>query len=270
MLVLMRGDHALVEQKLPDGTRHGRAARRPHARGDPRGARRRAGSLGAVGVTGMRIVADEALRGRRDMATGANEDGFHLRGVDVERDIEVDEWLDLREVEAGEACPMCGAPLRVDKTIEVGHIFKLGTRTARRSGVTVLDEDGDERTDRDGLVRDRGRAQHGRVVETHHDDKGSSGRSPSRLRGRDDAREGRRRGHDAAGEPLTTSSACRSRCADRRSRGTPGREVQGRRLIGIPYRVTVGPRGFADGEVELSVRSTGERSEIPSRVPPTR
>ena len=89
------------------------------------------------------VIADEALRGRRDMVTGANEDGFHLRGVDVERDIDVKAWLDLREVTDGEGCPMCSEPLSVDKTIEVGHIFKLGTKYSDAMGAYVQDEKGD-------------------------------------------------------------------------------------------------------------------------------
>ena len=107
------------------------------------------------------MIADFALDGRRDMTTGANQDDFHLRGVDVERDIAVKHWLDLREVRAGEGCPSCGEPLRVVKTIEVGHIFKLGTRYSEALGATVLDESGKARADHHGLVRDRHRAHDG-------------------------------------------------------------------------------------------------------------
>ena len=82
-----------------------------------------------------------ALEGRTSMTTGANEDDFHLRGVDVARDVAVGRWLDLREVKAGEACPMCGGELAVQKTIEIGHIFKLGTRY-EMLGATVLDDAG--------------------------------------------------------------------------------------------------------------------------------
>jgi len=144
VLVLMRGDHALLEQKLQDGLGTGelRAANDEEIRAALGAA---AGSLGAVGVTQIRVISDEALRGRRDMVTGANEDGFHLRGVEVERDIDVSSWLDLREVEAGEACPMCEAELRVEKTIEVGHIFKLGTRYSEALGAAVLDDAGASR-----------------------------------------------------------------------------------------------------------------------------
>jgi prolyl-tRNA synthetase len=144
LLVLLRGDHALVEQKLLDGLGAGDA--RPAREDEIRAALgASAGSLGAVGVSGPRIVADLALEGRRDMLTGANRDGFHLRGVDVARDVRVDVWLDLRSVQDGEACPMCEAELSVRKTIEVGHIFKLGTRYSEKLGALVLDEEGRSR-----------------------------------------------------------------------------------------------------------------------------
>jgi prolyl-tRNA synthetase len=141
VLVLRRGDHALSEQKLADGAQA--VAVRPAREDEIRAALgASAGSLGAVGVAGVRVLADAALEGRRGMTTGANEDGFHLRGVDVARDLTVAAWLDLRAVAAGEACPLCGSALSVDKTIEVGHIFKLGTRYSEASGATVLDEQG--------------------------------------------------------------------------------------------------------------------------------
>ena len=91
-------------------------------------------------------MADHSLRGRRNLATGANTDDWHYSGVDIERDIAVDEWLDLREVSAAEPCVNCGRPLEVVRCIETGHIFKLGRRYAEAMGATVLDADGVERT----------------------------------------------------------------------------------------------------------------------------
>ena len=170
-LVLMRGDHALNEQKLVDAT--GAATIRPAQPDEIREALGALpGSLGAVGVSGYPVLADEALRGRRDMVTGANIDDKHLRGVDVDRDISVGTWADLREVVAGEPCPVCGHPLELLAAIEVGHIFKLGYKYTKAFGVTVLDANG-ERVHpimgSYGIGVERALAS---IVECHHDERG--------------------------------------------------------------------------------------------------
>jgi prolyl-tRNA synthetase len=103
-----------------------------------------AGSLGAVGVTKHKVIADEALRGRANMTTGANEDDHHLRGVNLARDIKITAWADLRTVAEGEGCPKCAGELKVAKALEVGHIFKLGTKYSVSMGATVLNADGKE------------------------------------------------------------------------------------------------------------------------------
>src|SRR5204863_5738602 len=104
------------------------------------------GSLGAVGVTGHPVIADEALRdetgrGRHGMFTGANIDDTHLRGVDVDRDISVGRWASLREVAAGDECVNCGHGLEVERGIEVGHIFKLGYKYADAMDIRVSGPD---------------------------------------------------------------------------------------------------------------------------------
>ena len=76
------------------------------------------------------------------MTTGANEDGFHFRNVSIERDIKVTQWLDLRTVTAGEPCAKCSKPLKIRRAIEVGHVFKLGTKYSEKLGATFLDEAG--------------------------------------------------------------------------------------------------------------------------------
>src|SRR5207302_3469755 len=112
-----------------------------------------AGSLGGVGAKAtspkskqnLLIVADLSLKGRRNMTTGANKDDHHIRGVDIERDIEVDQWADLRTVNSGEPCPRCDTgTLEVFKAMEIGHIFKLGTKYSESMGATVLTADGKE------------------------------------------------------------------------------------------------------------------------------
>lgn len=145
VLVLLRGDDQLNEAKLA-GTL-GTTMFRP---GEPEeifaamGAH--PGSLGAVAATlkgdGWAIYADGRLKDTTGMTTGANEDGFHLRNIEIGRDIKVSKWADLRLVQAGEPCAKCGQPLKVQRAIEVGHVFKLGTKYSEALHAMFLDETG--------------------------------------------------------------------------------------------------------------------------------
>jgi prolyl-tRNA synthetase len=150
ILVLLRGDHSLQETKLRDALQFEEI--RP-AQADEIFAflNAHAGSLGGVNAKEkaktngkeISIVADNALKTRRNMVTGANRDDFHFRGVSLERDIPVDSWLDIRLVNSGENCPNCKAgKLDVTKSLEIGHIFKLGTKYSTSMGASVLDENG--------------------------------------------------------------------------------------------------------------------------------
>jgi prolyl-tRNA synthetase len=262
-LVLLRGDHALAEQKLQDGT--GAIELRPAADAEIRAALgASAGSLGAVGVSGPRVVADLALQGRSGMVTGANEDDFHLRGIDVGRDIRVDAWLDLREVKAGEGCPMCDAPLEVCKAIEAGHIFKLGTRYSEVLGAAVLDEAGESRPivmGSYGIGIERTMAA---VVERCHDDAGivwPLSVAPFEavvtiLNPKDAATS------DAGGAiyDALVGAGIEVLLDDRPER--PGVKFNDADLIGIPYRLTVGPKGLEEGKVELMRREGRESRRV--------
>ena len=180
LLALLRGDHQLNETKLSNAAsrllqkdRYDLTQLRPaHPEEifDAMGAH--AGSLGAVGVAKLPIIVDEALRGRRNMTTGANIDDFHLRGVSVERDIKVTEWADLRTVVAGDLDPVNGQPLRVAKALEVGHIFKLGTKYSDAMGARVLNSDGKETPLIMGCYGIGVERILAAAIELHHDDSG--------------------------------------------------------------------------------------------------
>ena len=261
-LALVRGDHQLNLQKLADGT--GAVDIRP---AEPAETLERLGahpgSLGAVGVKDLPIVADHSLRGRRNLATGANADGWHYSGVDIERDIAVDEWLDLREVSAGEPCVNCGRPLEVVRCIEAGHIFKLGRRYAEAMGAAVLDADGVERTITMGSYGiGIGRAM-AAVAETHHDDRGliwPVAVAPYETvitvaSMRDDAAV-------AAAERLygeLQGLGVEVLLDDRDARA--GVKFADAELVGIPWRITVG-RALAEGAVELTDRTNGETQRV--------
>jgi prolyl-tRNA synthetase len=264
VLAMVRGDHELHEQKLIDATgagnvRPGRADEIRELLGaDP-------GSLGAVGVEGVRIIADPALQGRVNMTTGANEDDWHYKGVSVERDIAVSQWAELRTVVTGDACPRCGGALELWKGIEVGHIFKLGTEYSEAFGAYVQDEDGRSHPiimGSYGIGVERGMAA---VVEANHDDAGivwPVSIAPYEavitvVRGDDPAvsetAESLYAAFEEAGVDILID--------DREER--PGVKFADSELIGIPFRVTVGPKGVASGYAEVTTRAGLFTEEMP-------
>ena len=253
-LLILRGDHDLEVQKLADAVA---GAVRPATEEEIVAALgAHPGSLGAVGVD-LPVVADPALRGRANMVTGANLDDVHLRGVDVKRDITVDRWLDIRRVEEGETCGRCRAGvLSVTAVIEVGHIFKLGRKYSEALGATVLDESGRPKPlvmGSYGIGVGRSMAA---IVEAAHDDRGivwPLSVAPfmvviTMLRPDQEA-VGR------AGEALyrdLSQAGVEVILDDRKER--PGVKFADAELVGIPFRVTVGPRGIRSGVVELRSR----------------
>ncbi len=143
VIILIRGDDQLNETKFM--AKVGTVAARPATVEEIvplLGAR--PGSLGAVVKVpaDVKVFVDERLRGANDMTTGANEDGFHLKNVSIERDIKVTGWFDLRTVTAGEPCAKCGKSLKIRRAIEVGHVFKLGTKYSEKFSAEFLDESG--------------------------------------------------------------------------------------------------------------------------------
>ena len=104
-----------------------------------------AGSIGPIGFKG-RIIADNRLKDANNLYSGANKNDFHLSGIDLKRDVKKIEYYDLRLVDPGEGCPNCGNKLDVFTAIELGHIFKLGTKYSEALGATFLDEEGKEKS----------------------------------------------------------------------------------------------------------------------------
>jgi len=262
-LVLLRGDHPLSDQKLVDAT--GSAMIRPALADEIQAALGALpGSLGAVGVTDYPVIADLALRGRRNLVTGANIDDVHLTGVDIERDITVTVWADLREVTEGEPCPRCGTPLDLIRAIEVGHIFKLGRKFTTALGVTVAGPDGGTITPimgSYGIGVERAIAV---LAEVHHDDAGLTwpvSVAPAEvtvllLSLRDDAAK-------TTAEELYASlleAGVDALIDDRDVR--PGVKYADAELTGIPFRISVGSRDLADGVVEITSRATGEKERV--------
>ena len=143
VLAVLRGDHQLSTSKLGRAL-GGAIALRPASSIEileQFGAS--AGSLGPVGLKGIRILTDEALKGRRNLIAGANRDDYHLRNVTPGKDFTA-EFHDLREIAAGDICTNCGAPVELRKAVQFAYFSKHGPRYAEKSGVRVLDPDGKE------------------------------------------------------------------------------------------------------------------------------
>lgn len=255
VLALLRGDHQLNEVKLQGAL--GCEVRPAHPEEIKQAMGAAAGSLGPVGVTRFRIVSDLALKGRKNLTCGANQDDYHLSGVTPGRDYQA-EYFDLRMVQAGEACLRCGKPLQVSKALEIGHIFKLGVKYSVSMGANVLNAEGQSVPvimGSYGIGLERIMAA---AVELFHDADGIiwplsiapfqvvlsvlSLKDPALMT----AAEQTYRELKALGVEVLLD--------DRDER--PGVKFKDADLIGIPYRVNFGSKKFSQGLVELVNRAS--------------
>jgi prolyl-tRNA synthetase len=261
VLALLRGDDRLEEAKLQSvlGADFRPATNEEIAAGF--GAE--GGSLGPVGFSGP-VIADEALRDGQFVA-GANRTGWHLRGVTAGRDYEP-EFADLRQPKDGDACPVCGRALRFQTAIEVGHIFKLGTKYADAFGARYLDEDGVEKP----IVMGSYGIGPGRVLAAAIEQHGSEDAmvwpreiSPYDVHvvvlGWDNpelVQTGERVAEALAVEGLDVL------LDDRELR--PGEKFADADLIGVPVRITIGKKTLEDGAVDFKDRLNGDESRVAS------
>ena len=263
-LVLLRGDDQVNDAKLAValGTGIFRAAE-PEEIYAALGAH--PGSLGAVGVKGIPIHADEQLRGAAGMTTGANEDGFHLKNISVARDLEGVKWADLRTVREGELSAN-GQPLKIQCAIEVGHVFKLGTKYSEALESSFIDEDGQRHPPVMGCYGLGVTRTLQAIIECSHDDNGIIWPvsvapykvvvTPLDIKPESDVMRAAQTIYDEL-----TAQGVDVLLDDRDER--PGSKFKDSELIGIPLRVTVGGKSLANGEVELTVRREGGKTPIP-------
>ncbi|PYJ06923.1 MAG: proline--tRNA ligase [Verrucomicrobia bacterium] len=257
VLILLRGDDQLNEAKLPGvlGTATFRPAE-PEEIFTALGAH--PGSLGAVGVTKLPVYADEGLRDAADMTTGANEDGFHLRHVTIGRDIQVARWAELRLVRAGEPCRKCGKPLKIRRAIEVGHVFKLGTKYSEALEAFFLDESGKQQPAIMGCYGIGVTRTLQAVIEQSHDDNGiiwPISVAPytvciTPLNVAPDSDVMKRGEQIYAG---LTERGVDVILDDRNER--PGVKFKDSELVGFPIRIGIGEKSLAKGEVEVKPRA---------------
>lgn len=209
------------------------------------------------------VLVDEALRGRKNLVGGANEQDHHFTGLSVGVDFEVTSYADLRNVLEGEGCPRCGESLKLGKAVEIGHIFKLGTKYADSMGAKVLDKDGKEVTVIMGSYGIGVERILTSCIEQNHDDNGfwlapsiapfTVVVTPTNVKDATllEASEKIAEELEAAGYDVLLD--------DRNER--PGVKFKDADLVGIPYRVNIGKK-LADGMVEVVERAKGEAVEV--------
>ena len=266
VVAVVRGDQDLNEAKLQTATgaqvvRPARAEEIPPLMGA------RPGSLGAVGFSRAPVFVDPSLADRRDMVTGANEDGFHLRGVDVRRDVLTGphaRLAELRTVRAGEGCPRCDGTLDVFKALEVGHIFKLGTKYSESMKATVLDAEGKQVPivmGSYGIGVERIMAA---AIELHHDENGirwPMAIAPFQATVLTLGPEAElRTAADGIAEALAAAGV--EVLYDERDERA-GVKFKDADLVGIPVRIAVGKKGLAEGKAEWKLRGSKQVELVP-------
>jgi len=260
--VMVRGDHAVNETKLR------RVVGAEIAMADEesvvRVSRAPVGFAGPVGLD-ARIIADRAVAAGRNFVTGANKADAHILNVNPGRDFEIDQVADVRYAVDGDACPKCGAPLRIRRGIEVGHVFKLGTKYSQSLGATYLDEAGNSKTIVMGCYGIGVNRILAARIETHNDKDGiiwhpsiAPYETNIILVNSEDPtiREvGERVYRSLAEAGVDTIMDDRSESA--------GVKFKDSDLIGFPLRIAVGKKSLQKGGVELKLRDRQAGEIVP-------
>jgi len=262
---VVRGDREVNETKLVNALK-ANGGMRPATVEEIRAAGMEPGYGSPLGATGTTVVVDELAAASPNLVAGANRVDWHVRNVNVGRDFTPDVVADIDNAQAGDACPTCGSPLILRNGIEVGNIFKLGTKYTDAFGARYLGEDGKEHP----IVMGSYGIGLGRnvacIVERHHDDKGivwpeEVAPYPAHLVSIGANKEPR---VAAVAEELHDSAAAAGRelLWDDRDE-SPGVKFTDAELLGMPWIVTISPRSLAAGGAEVTERATGSRSVRP-------
>ncbi|HEX5825478.1 MAG TPA: proline--tRNA ligase [Candidatus Limnocylindrales bacterium] len=264
---IVRGDHEVNETKLSNAVGASTGIR-PATVEEIKAAGMEPGYGSPIGAKGTVAVADELVARSPNLVAGANREGFHFKNVNVGRDFTADVTAEITNAQEGDPCPTCGSPVILRNGIEVGNIFKLGTKFTDAAGATYLGEDGREHP----IIMGSYGIGIGRnvacIVEAHHDDKGivwpeevapyaahlvaiGANKDPQ-------VNEVAERLHEVA----RGAGYWRDILYDDRDE-SPGVKFTDAELLGMPWILTVSPRSLAAGGVEVTNRATGERSTRP-------
>jgi prolyl-tRNA synthetase len=262
--VLVPGDREVNEEKV------GRVMWPAPVRSlDDQDFTRRGFIKGYVGPQGMggdvTVIADLSVRAGGNWVTGANREGFHVTGANVDRDFRVDRWEDVTQVRPGDPCPVDGGTLLRDRGIVVGHTYQLGTRYSKPLEATFVDEDGTELPyemgcygigltrlaaaaaeqfhDAAGLTLPKALAPYQVVVVPTNMDQPAVVEAADRIFG-----QLAERGVEVVLDDREVSAGVKFADAD---------------LIGFPVQVVIGKRGIESGQADLKVRATGDRTQAP-------
>jgi len=271
VVVLMRGDHQMNEAKL-SSTIGGKETRPMQEEEILELFKSPAGYLGPLGIEWAKdlkdsgkpiLLVDKALEGRANLIGGANKENYHIKNLTPGQNFHPTAYADVRSVTAGEACPSCGAPLRIDTAVEIGHIFKLGYKYSESMGARVLDRNGKEVAPIMGSYGIGVERILTAAIEQSNDENGfwlspsiapfevvvvptNSADEKIRSTGEDIARRLEAAGYDVILD-------------DRDER--PGVKFKDADLVGIPFRINVGKKVTED-TVEVVQRSTQQRTDV--------
>ena len=267
VMALISGEDQLDETKLKRELKCGFRPATPEEALELTGAH-----LGFIGPVELkkqvRIIADHSLKDCDGLVTGANQDDFHLKGLKPGRDFRVERYADLRVVQSGDPCPCCGAPLEISPAIEIGHIFKLGTKYSQALGATYLDPQGEQRPivmGSYGIGLERIVAS---VIEQHSDKDGivwpiSIAPYQIHLLPINPAHQETREFSEQLYQGLL-GKGLEVLIDDRELRA--GTKFKDADLIGIPLRVTIGEKGLSQGKVEIRFRKSGKVIKVDKAV----
>ncbi|MFQ5952216.1 MAG: proline--tRNA ligase [Candidatus Omnitrophota bacterium] len=261
--ILVRGDHEANETKIKNSLKAKALELADEKKvkdltGGPMG------FSGPVGLSSVRIIADNAVRCMASAVTGANKKDKHLKGVNPTRDFKIDEWIDARVITSEDPCPKCGEKIELKEAIEVGHTFKLGTKYSESLGAKFLDEKGKERPAIMGCYGIGVNRILASLIENSHDKDGiiwPTALAPAEVSvipvsGEDKGviNESEKIYDELKGAGLEVILDDREK--------TAGVKFKDSDLVGFPLQIVIGKKNLDQGKIEIKDRATGEKTLI--------